>query len=145
VSGQTLTCAICRSGFSGLDLFLTLASACWGSGGGRSGSVVSALEAGSLGVGSSEAGGSEAGVATAGFGWCLMSFVDLIKQESVMLLYKSRRTGCLLCKKREMYTYREDFFMTTFFTLRAHGVSTTVLVASGGVTPASGTVLPRQW
>jgi hypothetical protein len=34
----------------------------------------------------------------------------------------------------------EDFFMTAFFTLRARGVSTTVLVASGGVTPAGGAV-----
>jgi hypothetical protein len=69
-----------------------------------------------------------------------MSLVDLIKQESVMLLHKSRRTGCLLCKKKEMYTYSEDFFMIAFFTLRARGVSTTVLIASGGVTPAGGAV-----
>jgi hypothetical protein len=78
-----------------------LTSACWGLRGGRSGSVVSASEAGSLGVGSSEAGGSEAGVAAVGFGWRLTSLADLIKQESVMLLYKLRRTGCLLCKKKE--------------------------------------------
>jgi hypothetical protein len=39
-----------------------------------------------------------------------------------------------------MYTYSEDFFMTAFFTLRACGVSTTVLVAGGGVTPAGGAV-----
>jgi hypothetical protein len=39
-----------------------------------------------------------------------------------------------------MYTYSEDFFMTAFFTLRAHGVSTTVLIAGGGVTPAGGAV-----
>jgi hypothetical protein len=56
-----------------------------------------------------------------------------------MLLHKSRRTRCLLCKKK-MYTYSEDFFMTSFFTLRARGVSTTVLVAGGGVTPAGGVV-----
>jgi hypothetical protein len=56
-----------------------LASACWGSGGGRSGSVVSASGAGSLGAGSSRAGGSGAGVAAAGFGLCLMSLADLIK------------------------------------------------------------------
>jgi hypothetical protein len=73
-----------------------LASACWGSGGGRSGSVVSASGAGSLGMGSFEAGGSGAGVAAAGFGLRLMSLANLIKQESVMLLHKSRRTGCLL-------------------------------------------------
>jgi hypothetical protein len=69
-----------------------------------------------------------------------MLLADLIKQESVMLLYKSGRTGCLLCKKREMYTYSEDFFMTAFFTLRACGISTTVLVAGGRVTPAGGAV-----
>jgi hypothetical protein len=39
-----------------------------------------------------------------------------------------------------IYTYSEDFFMTAFFTLRACGISTTVLVAGGGVTPAGGAV-----
>jgi hypothetical protein len=43
-------------------------------------------------------------------------------------------------KKREMYTYSKDFFMTAFLTLRARGISTTILVAGGGVTPASGVV-----
>jgi hypothetical protein len=38
----------------------------------------------------------------------------------------------------KIYTYSEDFFITAFFTLRARGVSTTVLVAGGGVTPAGG-------
>jgi hypothetical protein len=66
-----------------------LALACWGSGGGRSGSVVSASRDGSLGVGSSEAGGSGAGVAAAGFDLCLISLTDLMKQ-TVMLLQKSR-------------------------------------------------------
>jgi hypothetical protein len=42
--------------------------------------------------------------------------------------------------QEKIYTYSEDFFMTAFFTLRARGVSTTVLVAGGGVTPAGGTV-----
>jgi hypothetical protein len=42
--------------------------------------------------------------------------------------------------QEKMYTYSEDFFMTAFFTLRACGVSTTVLVAGGGVTPAGGAV-----
>jgi hypothetical protein len=64
---------------------------------------VSASRVGSLGVGSSEAGGSGAGVAAVGFGLHLMSLVDLIKQESVILLHKSRRTGCLLCKKKDVY------------------------------------------
>jgi hypothetical protein len=40
----------------------------------------------------------------------------------------------------KIYTYSEDFFMTAFFTLRARGVSTMVLIAGGGVTPACGTV-----
>jgi hypothetical protein len=40
-----------------------LASACWGSGGGRSGSVVSVSGPGPLGVGPSRAGSSGAGVA----------------------------------------------------------------------------------
>jgi hypothetical protein len=39
-----------------------------------------------------------------------------------------------------MYTYSEDLFMTAFFTLIARGVSTTALVAGGGVTSAGGTV-----
>jgi hypothetical protein len=39
-----------------------------------------------------------------------------------------------------MYTYSEDFFMIAFFTLRARGISTTVLVAGDGVTPTGGAV-----
>jgi hypothetical protein len=46
--------------------------------------------------------------------------------------------------QKKMYTYSEDFFMTTFFTLKPHGVSTTVLVAGGEVTPADGSV-PTSW
>jgi hypothetical protein len=42
--------------------------------------------------------------------------------------------------QEKMYTYSDDFFMTAFFTLRAYGVSTTVLVAGGEVTPAGGAV-----
>jgi hypothetical protein len=42
--------------------------------------------------------------------------------------------------QEKMYTYSEDFFITDFFTLRARGVSTTVLVAGGGVTLAGGAV-----
>jgi hypothetical protein len=55
MGGQTLTYAICRSSFSGLDLFFTTNSGfgLLGLGGGRSGSIVSASGAGSLGVGSS--------------------------------------------------------------------------------------------
>jgi hypothetical protein len=40
----------------------------------------------------------------------------------------------------KIYTYSEDFFMTAFFTLRARGILTTVLVAGGGVTSAGGAV-----
>jgi hypothetical protein len=60
-----------------------LVSACWGSGGGRSGSVVSASGAGSLGVGSSRADGLGAGVATAGFDLCLTALADLMKQNQL--------------------------------------------------------------
>jgi hypothetical protein len=42
--------------------------------------------------------------------------------------------------QEKIYTYSEDFFMTAFFTLRARGVSTTVLVAGDGDTPAGGVV-----
>jgi hypothetical protein len=42
--------------------------------------------------------------------------------------------------QEKIYTYSEDFFMTAFFTLRARGVSTTVLVAGGGITPAGSAV-----
>jgi hypothetical protein len=38
--------------------------------------------------------------------------------------------------QKKIYSYSEDFFMTVFFTLRARGISTTVLIAGGGVTPA---------
>jgi hypothetical protein len=39
----------------------------------------------------------------------------------------------------KIYTYSEDFFMTAFFTLRARGILTTVLVA-GGAVPATAMV-----
>jgi hypothetical protein len=42
--------------------------------------------------------------------------------------------------QEKMYTYSEDFFMTAFFTLRARGILSMVLIAGGGVTPAGGTV-----
>jgi hypothetical protein len=42
--------------------------------------------------------------------------------------------------QENIYTYSEDFFMTAFFTLRARGISTMVLVAGGGVTPTGCTV-----
>jgi hypothetical protein len=37
---------------------------------------------------------------------------------------------------RKIYPYSEDFFMTAFFILKARGISTSVLIAGGGVTPA---------
>jgi hypothetical protein len=45
--------------------------------------------------------------------------------------------------QEKIYTYSADFFMIAFFTLRARGVSTTVLVAGGEVTPAGGAVPAR--
>jgi hypothetical protein len=42
--------------------------------------------------------------------------------------------------QEKTYIYSEDFFMTAFFTLRARGVSTTILVVGSGVTPAGGAV-----
>jgi hypothetical protein len=38
--------------------------------------------------------------------------------------------------QEKIYSHSEDFFMTAFFTLKTRGISTTILVASGGVTPA---------
>jgi hypothetical protein len=110
-----------------------LASPCWGSGGGRSGSVVSASGAGSLGADPPGADGSGAGVAVAGFNLCGVALADLIKQ--IQLSYKSKRVECLLCNK--MQTYSIAFFMIAFFTRIAHRG---VLVAGGGVTPANGAV-----
>jgi hypothetical protein len=57
-----------------------LASACCGSGGGKSGSVASALGAGSWGVGSSRAAGSGAGIAAAGFDLRGAALADLKQQ-----------------------------------------------------------------
>jgi hypothetical protein len=41
--------------------------------------------------------------------------------------------------QEKIYSYSEDFFMkkSAFFTLKTRGISTTVLVAGSGVTPAS--------
>jgi hypothetical protein len=110
-----------------------LVSPCWGSGGGRPGSVVSAPGAGSLSTDSPGADGSGAGVAVTGFNLRGVALADLIKQ--IQLSYKSKRAECLLCNK--MQTYSVDFFMTIFFTRIARRG---VLVAGGGVTPADGAV-----
>jgi hypothetical protein len=111
-----------------------LVSGCWSSGGVGSGSVVSFPGSSSLGTGSSIAGGPGAGVAAAGFGLNLISVTDLMKQ-NWLCYYTSRKEQDIHYAIR-IYTYSEDVFMTAFCTLRARGFSTTVLVASGGVTPA---------
>jgi hypothetical protein len=136
MGGQTLTCVICRSGISGLDLFFTTSSGfgLLGLGGCWVGSVVSSSGAGSSGAGSSGAGGSGAGVAVVGFGLYLMSVTDLMKQNQ--LYYYTRRKEQDMHYSRKIYTYSEDFFMTAFFILKARGISTSILVAGGGVTPA---------
>jgi hypothetical protein len=111
-----------------------------------SGSVASALGAGSVGVDPPGADGSGDGAAVAGpvpddssrvddpgaevvvagFSWSFTALAALMK--SSLLLYKSKRAECLLCN--QMQTYSVDFFLTAFFTLKAcRGVS----VAGGGV------------
>jgi hypothetical protein len=59
-------------------------------------------------------------------------------KQSQLYHYKSKRAECSL--RNKMYTYSEDLFMTAFFTLMTRGVSTLVLVAGGGATPAGGVV-----
>jgi hypothetical protein len=115
----------------------TLALARCGSGGGRSGSVVSASGAGSWGVSSSRAAGLGAGVAAAGFGLCFTALADLRKPRQ-LYHYKSKRAECSLCSK--MQTYSADFFMIAFFTLIVRRVLVAIPVAGGGVIPAGGVV-----
>jgi hypothetical protein len=79
-----------------------LASACWGSGDGRSGSVVSASGAGSLGMGSSRAGGLGAGVAAAGFCLCLISLANLMKQNQ-LYYYTSRAEQGVHYARKDVY------------------------------------------
>jgi hypothetical protein len=64
---------------------------------------VSASRAGSLGVGSFGAGGSGVGVAAAGFGLCLMSLVDLMKQNQ-LYYYTSR-------EEQDVYYARKDLYL----------------------------------
>jgi hypothetical protein len=137
-----LTYAIRRRGIRGLDLSLTTG---WSLGGGKSGSVVSALGAGSvsadspgadgLGAGAAVAGpaledsarvdDSGAEVVVAGSSWSCTALAALMISKS--LLYKLKRAG-YLCD--QMQTYSLDFFLTAFFTRKAHhGVS----IAGGGV------------
>jgi hypothetical protein len=56
-------------------------------------------------------------------------------KQNQLCYYTSRREQDLHYA-RKIYTYNEDFFITAFFILRARGISTTVLIAGGGVTPA---------
>jgi hypothetical protein len=128
-------------------------STCWSSGGGKSGSVASALGAGSAGVDPSGADGSGAGavvtgpalvdssrvddpgagVVEAGFSWRFTALAALMK--SSLSPCKLRKAACLLCN--QMQTYSMDFFLTALFTRKAwRGVS----VAGGGVSPAGGAV-----
>jgi hypothetical protein len=80
MGGQMLTCVICRSGISGLDLFFTLRG--W------------LLRSRRLGGWSSRGG--------------LWPIPHVSYRpdaaESVMLLHKSKRTGSTLCKKRSTLT-----------------------------------------
>jgi hypothetical protein len=84
-------------------------------------------------VDSPGAGGKGAGVAAAGFSLSFTALAYLMKMSQ--LSYKSKGAECLLCN--QMQTYSTDFFMTAFFTRKAHrGVP----VAGGGVSPAGGAV-----
>jgi hypothetical protein len=84
---------------------LALALACWGSGGGRSGSVVSASGVGSLGTASFGAGGLGARAAAAGFNLCLISLADLMKQ--TQLCYgTSREEQDVHCARKDLYLQR---------------------------------------
>jgi hypothetical protein len=74
----------------------------------------------SSGVGSSGAGGSGAGVAAAGFGWCLMSVTDLMMQNQLYYYTSGKELDGHYAKR--ICTYSDDFFMTAFFTLMAHGI-----------------------
>jgi hypothetical protein len=78
--------------------------------------------------------GLVAGLAAAGFGLYLMSITDLMKQNQ-LYYYTSQKEQDVHYAKR-ICTYSDDFFMTAFFILKARGISTTVLVAGGGLTPA---------
>jgi hypothetical protein len=125
MGGQTLTYAICRSGISGLDLFFTTCTSF-----------------GLLGLGwwvgqcRVLLGGWRLG------GWSIQDRLWLKPQgsrrpneaKSVVSLNKSTRIEYAL--RQRIYTYSEDFFMAAFFSLRARGFLTTVLVAGGGFTLA---------
>jgi hypothetical protein len=110
-----------------------LASPCWGSRDGRSGSVGSASGAGSLGTDSPGADGSGGWGSR---GWLRLEWSGACRPNKAdSVSYKSKRAEYLLCNK--MQTYSVDFFMTAFFTRIARRG---VLVAGGGVTPADGAV-----
>jgi hypothetical protein len=71
-----------------------------------------------------------------------MLVTDLMKQNQ-LYYYTSRKEQDVHYAKR-ICTYNDDFFMTAFFILKARGISPTVLVAGGGLTPADGSV-PTSW
>jgi hypothetical protein len=128
-----LTCTIRRSGARGLDLLLATgpASTCRSSGGGRSGSVASAPEAGSAGTDPSGADGSGAdaavtgpaiddssrvedpgaGVVEAGVSWRSAALAALMKSKLVNT--QVERSKYLLCNQRQ--TYSTDFFLIALF------------------------------
>jgi hypothetical protein len=126
MGGQTLTCAICRSGISGLDLFFATSTG------------FGLLGLGGWWVGQCRVllGGWQLG------GWSSQDRLWLKAQgsrrpneaKSVVSLNKSTRTEYAL--RQRICTYSENFFMAAFFSLRARGFLTAVLVAGGGFTPA---------
>jgi hypothetical protein len=138
VGSQTLTCAICGSGIRGLNLFHT-ASPGFGLlwlGGWRQVGQRRVYPGGWF-----SRRGLFQGRRLGGWGSChrlrpvLHGARRPKEAKSVTSSYKSTRTECLLCNKRQ--TYSVDFFMTAFFTrIARHGV----LVVEGGVTPADGAV-----
>jgi hypothetical protein len=97
-----LTCVICRSGISGLDLFFTPSSSfgMLGLGGCWVGQCWS-----SLGAGSSGAGGSGAGVAAVGFGLYLMSVTDLMQQNQ-LCYYTSPKGQDLHYVRKDLHLQR---------------------------------------
>jgi hypothetical protein len=56
-------------------------------------------------------------------------------KQNQLYYYTSRKEQDVHYAKR-ICTYSDDFFMTAFLILKARGVSTTVLIAGGRLTPA---------
>jgi hypothetical protein len=104
VGGQTLTYAICRSSIRGLDLFLTISSGfgLLGLGGWQVGQCCVRLEGWFLGRGLLWGWWLGVGVAVAGFGLCLMSLVDLMKQNQ-LYYYTSRAEQDIHYARKDVY------------------------------------------